>query len=55
MVPKQAYRVRTDVKYAVLVRPSSYTCDVRDDLSDGVDRNRAFDNDYDPAMNEPGD
>ena len=33
----------------------SYTSEIMDDLSDGVDRNRAFDNDYDLAMNEPGD
>ena len=34
---------------------SNYTPDSRDDLFDGVDRNRAFDNDYDPDMREPGD
>jgi hypothetical protein len=34
---------------------SDYTSDTRDDLFDGVDRNRAFDNDYDLNMHEPGD
>jgi hypothetical protein len=34
---------------------SDYTSDSRDDLFDGVDRNRAFDNDYDLDMHEPGD
>jgi hypothetical protein len=34
---------------------SDYTSDSRDDLFDGVDRNRAFDNDYDLYMHEPGD
>jgi hypothetical protein len=34
---------------------SDYTSDSRDDLFDGVDRARAFDNDYDLDMHEPGD
>jgi hypothetical protein len=34
---------------------SDYTSDSRDDLFDGVDRNRAFDNDYALDMREPGD
>jgi len=34
---------------------SDYTSDSRDDLFDGVDRNRAFGNDYDLDMHEPGD
>jgi len=34
---------------------SDYTSDSRDYLFDGVDRARAFDNDYDIDMHEPGD
>ena len=34
---------------------SDYTSDIRNDLFDGLDRNRAFDNDYDLDMHEPGD
>ena len=34
---------------------SDYTSDSRADLFDGVDRARAFDNDYDLDMHEPGD
>jgi hypothetical protein len=34
---------------------TDYTSDSRDDLFDGVDRARAFDNDYDLDMDEPGD
>jgi hypothetical protein len=34
---------------------TDYTRDSRDDLFDCVDRTRAFDNDYDLDMHEPGD
>jgi hypothetical protein len=34
---------------------SDYTSDSRDDLLDGVERNRAFDNDYDLDLHELGD